>query len=205
MNTLIKIKKFRASAGERLAVVASKGEIVFHSADLANLWGIRNKNTLNKTLFRYAANKLIYRIYGGLYSIKKTDEIDPLFLGMKALHSTAYVSCETVLYNAGVLNQSPKEITLISSQSKRFSIGRSKYRSRKMRNEFLFNDIGVDIKDGVRIASLSRAVADMLYFSPRKYLDAQESNIINWKEVKNIADVIGYKIKIPKHHDDTSR
>ena len=199
MNTVIKNKSFRASAGDRLASLALSGETVFHSGDLANLWGIQNKSTLNKTLLRYSAKKFIHRIYKGLYSLKKINEIDQFLLGVKAIHSPAYISCESALYDNGVLNQPPREITLISSFSRRFSVGDVKYRSRKMKDEFLFNDVGIEMKNGVRMASVSRAVADMLYFSPRKYFDARDSGLIDWREVKNIIDTAGYEVKLPKN------
>lgn len=199
MNDInIKNKNSRGSTGARFSRIAMRGETVFHAGDLANLWGIVNKNTLYTTLSRYVKNGLIYRIYKGLYSVKKISEINKFLLGVKAIHSPAYVSCETILYQNGVLNQPPREITLVSRFSKYFSVAGKHYRSRKMRDEFLFNDAGIDTKDGVRVASLPRAVADMLYFNPRKYFDAGDSGLINWNQVKEIADMIGYNVKIPK-------
>lgn len=195
-STNNKNKDIRDSAGERLARLAMRGELVFHAGDLANLWGIDNKNTLYKTLSRYVAGGLIYRIHKGLYAVKKSNDINPLLLGIKAIHAPAYVSCELVLYQNGILNQPPQEITLVSQSSKHFLIAGVRYRSRKMRDEFLFNDAGVETKDGIRIASLSRAVADMLYFNPRKYFDAGNSSLIHVDEVKKIADAVGYTIKI---------
>lgn len=196
MNGLkIKSKKIRISAGERLSSLSALGESVFHADDVANLWGIVNKNTLYTTLSRYVAGGLIHRVYKGLYAVKKIKEINPLLLGVKALHSSAYVSCESVLYKEGVLNQPPQEIVVVSRFSKHFSIAGINYRSRKMRDEFLFNDAGIEMKDGVRIASLPRAIADTLYFNPKKYFDAVNSNLINWNKVKEIVIAVGYNIK----------
>ena len=197
MNDInIKNKNFRVSAGERISRIATLGEAVFHASDLANLWGIANKNTLHRTLFRYVAGGLIHRIYKGLYTVKNISEINPFLLGVKVIHSPAYVSCESALYQNGILNQPPQEITLVSRFSKHFSIAGINYRSRKMRDEFLFNDAGIETKNGVRVASLPRAVADMLYFNPRKYFDDGNSDLINWNKVKKIADAVGYDINI---------
>jgi len=186
MNTINKKKNTRQSDGERFAKLAELNEDVFHLADLANLWDIRNQNTLRKTLSRYSQRGLIFRIYKGLYSIKKVAEIDPYLLGVKALHQPAYISCESILYMHGVLNQIPQMITLVSAVSKVFSVGTRRYKSRQMKDECLFNDLGVEIVGNVRQATLSRAVADMLYFNPDKYFDASSSKIINWREVKEI-------------------
>jgi len=186
----------RKSDGERFVQIALLDESVFHADDLANLWNIRNKNTLYRTLSRYVKRGLIYRIYNGFYSIKKIGEIDSYFLGIKSLHRPAYISCESVLYEHGILNQIPQAITLVSSISKSFSVGQTCYRSRQMRDEYLFNGSGIEIINGIRKASLVRAVADMLYFNRKKYLDAFNSKLINWAKVKKIIKDVGYQIKL---------
>jgi predicted transcriptional regulator of viral defense system len=186
MNIITLKKNTRNSDGERFALLAERDENVFHLDDLANLWNIRNQNTLRKTLSRYSKRNLIFRIHKGLYSIKKVNELDPYFLGFKALHRPAYLSCETVLYNAGILNQVPQEITFISSISKIFSINEKHYRVRQLQDEYLFNNIGIQMINGFYQASAERAVADMLYFNPRKYFDTSSSKMINWSEVKKI-------------------
>ncbi len=197
MNTThIQKKNTRGSGGERLATIASLGETVFHASDAANLWGIVNKNTLNKTLSRYVADGILHRIYKGFYSVRKISEINPILLGSKAINGYTYLSCESVLYQSGILNQPPQEITFISTASKHFRIAGKNYRSRKMRDEFLFNDAGVEIKDGVRVATLPRAIADMLYFNPQKYFDVGNSNLIDWKKVEKIISKVGYTVKV---------
>ena len=189
----------------RFADIALLDEFIFHTKDLANLWNIRNKNTLYKTLSRYEDSGLIHRIYNGLYSIGDIKNINPYLIGVKVLHGNAYISCEVVLYDAGIINQKPREITLVSLISKRFVVNDNKYRSRKLQNQFLFNNVGISIKDGVMIASVERAVADMMYFSPKKYLDAHNSKLIDWNKVKEIANEIGYNIKVPKIYDDITK
>jgi predicted transcriptional regulator of viral defense system len=184
------------TTNSRFAKLAVLGEVVFHSGDLVNIWGIKNKNTLHTTLSRYVKQGLIHRIYKGLYSLKKVSDIDPYLVGIKVLHSPAYVSCESVLFAEGVVNQSPQEITLVSGISRRFAIAGIRFRSRKLQDKFLHNQVGVDIKDGVAYASLERAIADMLYFNPLKHLDSVSSNSIDWKKVKEISQIIGYKTKM---------
>ena len=186
------LKNKRVSAGERIAKLASLGETVFHIGDLANLWNIRNKNTLYTTVSRYIARGLIYHIYKGLYSIKKLADVDPRLIGIKALHGAAYISCESVLFDSGIVNQPPREITLVSKNSKRFTVGGAKFRSRQLRDSFLYNNAGIQSINGIRTASPERAVADMLYFSPKKYLDGLTSKTINKKTLKSIIKKVGY-------------
>ena len=195
----IQNNKQRSSDGERFMKLAKLDENVFHIGDLANLWNIYNKNTLHTTLSRYLKRKLLFRIFKGLYSLKKVSELDPFFLGFKALHQPAYISCESVLYEYGIINQRPHTITLVSAVSTTFSIGEYQYKSRQMQDEYLFNNIGIEIINNTYKATLSRAVADMLYFNPEKYFDAGSSKIINWREVKKIVKAVGYKINFPKN------
>jgi predicted transcriptional regulator of viral defense system len=155
----------------RFAQIAALGETLFHSGDLAKLWDIQNPDTLHTTLSRYVKQGLLQRVYKGLYSIKALDTIHPWLLGLKALHEYAYVSTETILYTAGVINQKPGCITLVSGKSMRFRVRSVSYYSRRMSDAFLYNPAGVEVKEGIRRASTERAVADLLYYNPGMYID----------------------------------
>ena len=177
---------------QRFVQLARMGIFVFHAGDLANLWKIRNRNTLYTTLKRYVKGGLLHRIYKGLYSLKPIEQIDPFLLGVKALHKYAYISAETILAQAGIIQQIIGQITLVSSQSKRFSIGENHYYSRKLADRFLYNPIGINEEQGVKKAAAERAVADLLYFNPHAHFDAEK--FINWSKVKNIQREIGYPL-----------
>jgi len=178
---------------QRFAKLAQMGEVLFHAGDLANLWKIENKNTLHTTLKRYSKKKLLFRIYKGFYSLKPINEIDPWLLGIKALHQFAYISTETVLAKEGIIQQNIASVTMISAQSRKFNINKTSYQSRKLSDKYLFNTAGIKINcNGIRVATTERSVADLLYFNPNYYFDAQE--LIDWKKVQNIQKEIGYKI-----------
>lgn len=177
----------------RFAELARMGEVVFHNDDLANLWHITNKNTLYTTLKRYTGQKLLFRIHKGFYAIKPPAEIDPLLLGVKALHGYAYVSTETILKEEGIIQQEISAITVISSLSKRFFIGDHRYYSRRLADRFLYQQNGiVTDASGVRKATLPRAVADLLYVNPHAYFDA--GHLVDWKAVKVLQKELGYPI-----------
>lgn len=180
------------SQENRFAQIAKLGETVFHTKDLASLWQIENPNTLYTTLKRYTQKGLLFRIYKGFYSIKPINQLDPLMLGIKALHQFAYLSVETVLFQEGIIQQSVDGITLISSQSKKFSIGNYFYHSRKLEDRYLHQTVGVVDKNNVKTATISRAVADLLHFNPQAHFDADK--LINWKEVKKIQQEMGYSL-----------
>lgn len=188
--------KQRDSSNSRFALIASLGESIFHIDDIANIWSISNKHTLRVTMLRYVQSGYIKRIYRGLYSLKDAKNIDPYKLGVKAIHSPAYISCESVLFDKGIINQPSQEITLVSKFSKHFNIGNNQYRSRQLSLNFLMNDAGIETVNGIRIASTERAIADIYYFNPKKYLDVINSKIVDWKKVKEIIKIVGYNVKI---------
>ena len=189
---------YNNSASERFVLLARMGETVFHARDLANLWRIKNNNTLYTTLNRYVRRGLLFRIYKGLYSLVPADEIEPRLLGLKALHEYGYVSTETVLTEAGVIAQKINWITLVSAQSRKFSIEGNGYLSRKLADKFLFNPAGIENKGGIFAARPERAVADLLYFNPKSWLDG--ADLLDWKKVKRTQKEIGYPLT-PKYYD----
>jgi len=175
---------------DRFLKLANLGQNIFHIDDLARIWNIQNKNNLHTTLKRYTQNGLLKRIYRGLYTIDDFFNLDPFVLGIKAIHSYAYISTETVLALNGIIQQDLNYITLISGTSRRFSIVSYNYYSRQLKDDFLFNDLEIIKKKNFNIASTERAVADLLYFNPHFYFDNQ--NLIDWDKVKKIQKNIGY-------------
>ncbi|MBI2050535.1 MAG: hypothetical protein HYT31_01900 [Parcubacteria group bacterium] len=169
---------------DRFAKIAALGHIIFHAKDLANLWSIANENTLHATLSRYVKKGLLFRIYKGLYSLKPIDQLDPVLLGIKALHRFAYVSTETALAASGMIQQDTREITLVSDVSKRFAIGPHQYRCRKLHDRYLYNPLGIAANGGYKTATAPRAAADLLHFNSRAHFDARRS--IDWERVKII-------------------
>lgn len=182
-------------AGERFAQLARMGEQLFHAHDLGILWGITNKNTLYTTLKRYVQRKLLYRVYKGLYSLVPFEKIDPVLLGVKALHTYCYVSTETVLARAGIIMQHLPSITYVSSVSRRFTIREHSFISRKFADRFLYNPAGIEDCRDLPTASAERAVADLMYVNPRAYFDNQKA--VDWDAVRALQREIGYPVSLP--------
>lgn len=175
---------------QRFALLARMGEILFHAHDLANLWDIKNPNTLYTTLKRYTQAELLFRVYKGFYSIYPASKIDPFLLGIKAMHRYSYVSTETILFKEGIINQKINAITLVSSISCKFKIGNTFFKTRQMKDGILFNQSGIVNNNNILTATIDRAVADMLYFNPKMYFDS--SSQIDWEEVEKIKKAVRY-------------
>jgi len=147
---------------------------LYHTQDLAVLWGIDN-----------------YKIHKGFYSTVSLDKVDTILLGLIGLHRYGYLSTESVLAKEGLIFQDVKYITLVSDISKRIDVSGHKFLVRQMKDSYLYNETGITMNDeGIKVASVERAVADMLYFNPSYHFDAK--NIIDWKKVKEIQNKIGY-------------
>ncbi|MDA3941131.1 MAG: hypothetical protein PF693_17775 [Spirochaetia bacterium] len=183
---------YQTSSQQRFQRIAQLNEKVFHIDDLARIWQISSTNTLRVTIHRYIKKGWLFRIYRGFYSIVPFKKLDPLFLGVKALHQFAYVSTESILFEAGIIMQIPSRITLVSSESRQFTIGNYEYQSRKLQDRFLFNSLGINDSNEFKKAGIERAIADLLYYNSKYYFD--NFSIIDWKKVNELQENIGYPI-----------
>jgi len=62
---------------------------------------------------------------------------------------------------------------------------------RKLKDEYLYNPVGIEDKSGNYVATPERAVADMLYFNSRYHFDNPEA--VDFEKVRLLQQEIGYK------------
>jgi hypothetical protein len=175
----------------RISELIKSERKIFHSNDLAILWGISNKNTLYTTIKRYVQKGVLIPIYKGLYTTVPIEQLDPLELGKAVIHRFTYLTTETVLAKDGIITQTTYAYTFASSQSKRVNVGNWNFLFRRLKDEYLYNTIGIVNENGNFVATTERAVADMLYFNPKYHFDLAES--IDFEKVAAIQKTIGYK------------
>ena len=188
--TCIMSLKQRKSQSDRVRSLLKSSQDLFHTQDLALLWEIENRATLYNTIRRYVERGVLTRIHKGFYSKKPLDQINPVELGIGYLHSFCYLSVEDILTKEGIISQDVPHITLISDTSEKFEINGYSYISRQMKDEYLFNESGIEQDNKIKKAVPSRAVADMLYYNPDYHFDSP--SLINWDEVKKIKEEVGY-------------
>ncbi|MBI5411565.1 hypothetical protein HZA43_00125 [Candidatus Peregrinibacteria bacterium] len=177
-------------AARRIALLASKQEVLFHASDLANWWGIVNKNTLRVTLQRYAKQGLLHRVYRGFYSLVPLASLDPVAVGAQALHRFCYLTTESVLYEHGIMSQKPSAWTFVSEKAGRLKVGEWNFKSRQLHSRHLYGSEGVVQRGNVQIATPERALADLLYFNPKTHVDKP----VDWNGVRRIQKAIGYPL-----------
>ena len=88
----------------RIDTLLKLKEKLFHTNDLALLWGITNKNTLYTTIKRYLQKGILIPVHKGFYSTVPIDQLDPFKLAIGYLHRFTYISCETVLIQEGIIS-----------------------------------------------------------------------------------------------------
>ncbi len=165
-------------------------QYLFHTNDLAMIWGLDNSNTLYKTISRYLERGRLFQVYKGLYSTIPVNELDPIDLGPAIIHRYTYLSTETVLSEAGVISQAVYDYTYVAGISKRITVGKWSFRYRQMKSDFLYNPEGIEMRDGRMVATVERAAADLLYYSPHYYFDVPD--IIEFNKVREIQEKVGY-------------
>jgi len=173
INTLLKLKRE-----------------LYHTRDLALVWGVKNPNTLYTTIKRYIKKGILIPIHNGFYSTLPLEKVDPYKLAVGYLHRFAYVIGETVLIKDSIIFQKGYYITLVSDISKKFTIDRYSFMTKKLASKYLFNNTGIEEQNGVSWATVERAIADLLYFNPNYHFDNRK--IINWKKVRQIQKEVGY-------------
>ena len=163
---------------------------IYHTNDLAVLWGITRRHTLYQTITRYMDKGILFPVYKGLYSTVPIDSLDPIELGRSIIHRFAYLTTESVLAQAGIISQSVYVYSFATDQSKRVSVGQWAFRFRQLKDVYLHNPVGILEQNGGFVATLERAVADMLYFNPSYHFDLREA--IDFEKVCAIQKEIGY-------------
>ena len=163
---------------------------IYHTNDLATLWGEPNKHNLYMAITRYIDKGVLFPIYKGMVSTVPIPSLNPLELGKAIIHRYTYLTTETVLAQVGIISQAVYAYTFVADQSRRVSVGPWSFRFRRLKDEYLYSPAGILNQGGVFIASSERAVADMLYFSPKYHFDLPE--VVDFEKVKLIQKEIGY-------------
>lgn len=174
----------------RISELVQVGQKIYHTNDLAIVWGIASKNTLYKTISRYVGRGILFPVYKGLYATIPLDSLNPLELGRAIIHGYTYLTTESVLAQAGIISQGIYAYTFAANQSKRVSVGQWTFHFRQLKDIYLHNPSGILYLNGSFVATPERAVADMLYFNPRYHFDLREA--IELEKVQALQKEIGY-------------
>jgi hypothetical protein len=129
-------------------------------------------------------------IYKGLYSTVPIEQLDPLELG-KQLFTITYLTTETVLAKDGIITQTTYAYTFVSSQSKKVNVGNWNLSIRRLKDEYLYNTIGIVNKNGNFVATTERLLP-ICFISTQNTISTLQkaSTLKRWRLYKK---TIGYK------------
>jgi len=180
----------RNTPGNNITELLKSTSNTFSLRDLGVLWGVSNDKTLATTVYRYAKKGFLYRLRKGVYSKIPLNNLNYKEIGCAIFSKGSYLSMESVLAMRGVIGQSVQDYTFVGELSQRVKIEKKSYLCRKMSPQYLLNRAGIVESSNYSEALLERAVADVLYYSPKYYFDNEKP--INWDKVKKIKSLVGY-------------
>lgn len=161
---------------------------VFTAKDIALIWRKTDLDTIKARINYYVKKGKLYAIRRGIYA--KDENYNKFELATR-IYTPSYISLETVLQNEGVIFQHYESIFAVSYLFREIICDEQKYIFRKIKNEVLINNLGVEKKENYFIATKERALLDALYLYGNYYFDNLRS--INWKFCFEIAPI--YKSK----------
>ncbi|MCK5415860.1 hypothetical protein KAI92_00345 [Candidatus Parcubacteria bacterium] len=158
---------------------------VFSVNDLRLIWKIKDKNYLKTIINRLFKRGELIRVKRGIYSIKSLYNTFELASKIKV---PSYISLETVLQKKSVIFQDySNSVYSVSNNTIQYEVDKIRFNYFKLKDEILFNPLGVENKGIFNIASMERAVADRVYLTPGYYFDNLRG--IEIKKLKNISKI----------------
>jgi predicted transcriptional regulator of viral defense system len=172
--------------GEYLDLLLRSPKTVFSTKDVALLWGEERENAVSVRLNSYTKAGKLIRLRRGLYA--KDKNYDKNELAAK-IFIPAYISFETVLGAAGVTFQYYSQIFLASYQTKEIEIGKQKYSFKRVKENILTSNLGINSKGGYSIATIERAFLDVIYLNKQYHFDNLRP--IDWEKVRTLLPIYG--------------
>ena len=161
---------------------------VFTTKDIALVWGETNLDTIKARINYYVKKKKLHPLRRGIYA--KDKNYNKFELATK-IYTPSYVSLETVLQKEGIIFQYYKSIFVVSYLSREIICDNQKYIFKKIKDEALFNDLGIEKKENYFIATKERAFLDALYLYKSYHFDNLKP--LDWNFCFEIAKIYGNK------------
>jgi len=141
---------------------------VFSFKDILLASGESNPARLRRKISYYTTHGQLYGLRRGLYA--KDKNFNKLELATKIL-SPAYVSFETVLAEAGIIFQRYSQIFVASYQTKEIICDGQTYAFKKIKDNLLTNNAGIEDRNNYSIATKERAFLDVAYLNKDYHFD----------------------------------
>ncbi len=154
--------------------------------DIALIWEETNTVNLFSKIKYYAKQGSLIRLTRGVFA--KDKNYNPRELAT-SIYSPSYISFETVLREAGIIFQHYDTIFVAGPYPATKKIGNHTITFRKLKDNVLYNALGIKNKKSYSIATPERAFLDTIYLSPKFYFDNLRS--INWEKCFELVKIYG--------------
>jgi len=165
-------------------------QTVFTAKEIALIWQETDLPTLKARINYYVKRGKLYSIRRGIYA--KDKNYNRFELATR-IYTPSYISLETVFEKEGVIFQYQRAIYVVSYLSREITCDGQKYIFRKIKNEILINNSGLQKaqKENYFIAEKERAFLDALYLYKNFHFDNLRS--MDWERCFELAPL--YKSK----------
>lgn len=170
--------------GSYLSTILRSEKTVFSSKDIAMLWRDSNRNVVASRLNYFLKKGQLYRIRRGFFAKDKNYNHFEL---AGRIFLPSYISFETVLGQAGVTFQFYSQIFVAAYLSREIICEEQKYSFRKIKDNILSNQAGVENRGSYSEASPERAFLDVLYINKDYHFD--NLDVLNWEKVFEILPI----------------
>ncbi len=166
-----------------LAMRKSRNQSVLQVAELPQIVTGYTGAKLRSALKYATKGGDLIRVTRGIYVFDKN--YSRWEMGNK-LRTPSYISLYSVLQSKGVVFQPYTSIFLVSQRSQRSEVDGQEYIYRKIKDSILLNPMGIEVQNGVSVASLERAICDKLYLDQDEHFDNLRS--VDFGEMERLND-----------------
>ncbi|MFA5023499.1 MAG: hypothetical protein WC523_00880 [Patescibacteria group bacterium] len=171
--------------------ILRSNKTVFSFKDLILFWGGISKLTAASRVNYYVKNNNLYHIRRGLYA--KDKNYNRYELATK-IFTPAYISFETVLGASGVTFQHYSKIFVASYQNAEIECDGQVIAFKRIKEEILTSNYGIETRDNYSVASPERAFLDVVYLNKDYHFDNLGG--LNWEKVYQILPIYGANKRI---------
>jgi hypothetical protein len=166
----------------------SSNKKVFRLSDIAAIDRETKYDNLKSKVFYYVKKGLLNSPRRGIYTLGSGYSIKEL---ASSIYTPCYLSFETVLREEGAIFQNYRGVYLASYLTREIELGGNRIFYRKLKDEILTNPAGIKNTKSGSVASVERAVLDMLYLVKDYYFD--NLTMLNWDKAYRLLSIYNQK------------
>jgi len=171
------------------------GRNVFNIDDLGLVWGQQKRSDTVQSARNYAKRGDLHRLRRGLYALDSSkarrEEV------ASRAWTPSYITGETALALHGLIFPASNEVHSASPRAKRLAIGNTAFIYHQLKEAAFYNPLGIEQQSGYAVASLERAIADLVYiYGGRYYFERLDS--VDWDKLGEIGHIYGTKTVVKR-------